>query len=96
MVTLHCLSERRARRREKGAQYQEYLNSIFKTSSSQFIEISVLSSEFLNTSSATYLASDKLMPGPELEAAREAELRRQEVLRQMRDVSDLSSRLEPY
>ncbi|XP_063860045.1 synaptosomal-associated protein 29-like isoform X1 [Scylla paramamosain] len=44
--------------------------------------------EFLNTSSATYLASDKLMPGPEMEAAREAELRRQEVLRQMRDIEN--------
>lgn len=44
--------------------------------------------EFLNTSSATYLASDKLMPGPEQEAAREAELRRQEVLRQMRDMEN--------
>lgn len=44
--------------------------------------------EFLNTSSATYLASDKLMPGPELEAARDAELRRQEVLRQMRDMEN--------
>ena len=44
-------------------------------------------SEFLNTSSAAYLASDRLMPGPEQQAASEAELRRQEVLRQMRDVS---------
>ncbi|XP_071549316.1 synaptosomal-associated protein 29 isoform X1 [Panulirus ornatus] len=45
-----------------------------------------MASEFMNTSSATYLAADKLPPGPEQQAAREAEVRRQELLRQMRQV----------
>lgn len=44
--------------------------------------------EFLNTSSATFLASDRLVPGPEQQAAQEAELRRQEVLRQMRQIEN--------
>lgn len=45
-----------------------------------------IASEFLNTSSATYLAADKLPPGPEQQAANEAEMRRQELLKQMRQV----------
>lgn len=47
-----------------------------------------MASEFLNTSSATYLAADKLPPGPEQRAAQEAEMRRQELLQQMRQVED--------
>lgn len=43
----------------------------------------------MNTSSATYLAADKLPPGPEQQAAQEAEIRRQELIRQMRQVGDL-------
>ncbi|XP_042865872.1 synaptosomal-associated protein 29-like [Penaeus japonicus] len=47
-----------------------------------------IASEFLNTSSATYLAADKLPPGPEQQAANEAEIRRQELLKQMRQVEE--------
>ncbi|KAK7073095.1 Synaptosomal-associated protein [Halocaridina rubra] len=47
-----------------------------------------MTSEFLNSSSATYLAADKLPPGPEQRAAQEAEMRRQEVLRQMRQIEE--------
>ncbi|KAG0716688.1 Synaptosomal-associated protein 29 [Chionoecetes opilio] len=45
-----------------------------------------MTNEFLSTSSATYLASDRLAPGPEVTAMREAEVRRQEVLRQMKQI----------
>ena len=48
--------------------------------------IFLLIAEFLKSSSATYLAADKLPPGPEQNAAREAEIRRQELLQQMRQV----------
>ncbi|XP_068228612.1 synaptosomal-associated protein 29 [Palaemon carinicauda] len=47
-----------------------------------------MASEFLNTSSATYLAADKLPPGPEQRAAHEAEIRRQELLQQMRQIEN--------
>lgn len=47
-----------------------------------------MASEFLNTSSATYLAADKLPPGPEQRAAQEAEIRRQELLQQMRQIEN--------
>lgn len=47
-----------------------------------------MTAEFLNTSSSTFLASDRLQPGPEKQAADEVEVRRQEILRQMREVEN--------
>lgn len=54
-----------------------------------YVTAYLISTEFLNTSSATYLAADKLPPGPEQQAANEAEMRRQELLKQMRQVRDV-------
>lgn len=45
-----------------------------------------MTSAFMNSSSATYLAADRLPAGPEQQAAMEAEMRRQELLRQMRQI----------
>ncbi|XP_045608555.1 synaptosomal-associated protein 29 [Procambarus clarkii] len=45
-----------------------------------------MTSEFMNSSSATFLAADRLPPGPEQQAAQEAEMRRQQLLHQMRQV----------